>query len=152
MLAPASAAPHASMVLSWTRSWEWDRREELLDKVVIFVFFAHKKYSRSFIKLRLNHWCFNDVLPFWALNVLSMQDQKALGFHQKYLNLCYEDEQQSYGFGTTWGWVINDRIFIFGFTTPLSQVKIWLWLDELLVYIIAELTWVSFDLDDRFFP
>ncbi len=35
--------------------------------------------------------------PFWALNVsvalLSMQGQKALGFHQKYLNLCSEDEQ-----------------------------------------------------------
>ncbi len=43
--------------------------------------------------------------PFWALNVsvvlLSMQGQKALGFHQKYPNLCYEDEQRSYGFGTT---------------------------------------------------
>ncbi len=35
-------------------------------KVVIFVFFAHKKYSRSFVKLRLNHWSqmdyFIDVL------------------------------------------------------------------------------------------
>ncbi len=27
----------------------------LLNKVDIFVFFEHKKYSRSFIKLRLNH-------------------------------------------------------------------------------------------------
>ncbi len=40
---------------------------------------------------------FNDVLtPFWALNVvvplLSMQDQKALGFNQKYLNLWSKDE------------------------------------------------------------
>ncbi len=43
--------------------------------------------------------------PFRALNVvvalLSMQGQKALGFHQKYLNLCSEDEQRSYGFETT---------------------------------------------------
>ncbi len=30
--------------------------DELLNKVVIFVFFAYKKYSRSFITLRLNHW------------------------------------------------------------------------------------------------
>ncbi len=41
------------------------------------------------------------LLPFWALNVvvalLSMQSQKALGFQQKYLNLCSEDEQTSYG-------------------------------------------------------
>ncbi len=29
---------------------------ELLNKVVIFVFFAYKKYSRSFIMLWLNHW------------------------------------------------------------------------------------------------
>ncbi len=29
--------------------------KKLMNKVVIFVFFAHKKYSRSFIKLRLNH-------------------------------------------------------------------------------------------------
>ncbi len=39
------------------------------------------------------------LLHFWALNVsvvlLSKQGQKALGFHQKYLNLCSEDE--SYG-------------------------------------------------------
>ncbi len=37
------------------------------------------------------------LLPFWALNVsvalLSMQGQKALGFHQKYLNLCSENER-----------------------------------------------------------
>ncbi len=45
------------------------------------------------------------LLPFWALNVsvalLSMQGQKAHGFHKKILNLCSEDEQKSYGFGTT---------------------------------------------------
>ncbi len=37
------------------------------------------------------------LLPFWALKVaaalLSMQGQKALRFHQKYLNLCVEDER-----------------------------------------------------------
>ncbi len=31
----------------------------------------------------------------------SMQGPKALGINQKYLNLCSEDEQSSYGFGTT---------------------------------------------------
>ncbi len=35
-------------------------KSELLKKVVIFVFFAHKNYSHSFIKLRLNHWCHMD--------------------------------------------------------------------------------------------
>ncbi len=36
--------------------------------------------------------------PFWVLNVsvllLSMQGQKALGFHQKYFNLFSEDERR----------------------------------------------------------
>ncbi len=34
----------------------WRRGDELLNKVVIFIFLAYKKYSRRFIKLRLNHW------------------------------------------------------------------------------------------------
>ncbi len=42
-----------------------------------------------------------------------------LGFHQKYLNMCSEDERRSYGFGMTWGWVVNDIIYIFGWTIPL---------------------------------
>ncbi len=66
------------------------------------------------------------LLPFWALNVsvalLSMQGQRALGFHQKYLNLCFEDEWSSNMFGMTWGWVIYDIIFIFGWTIP-NEIK-----------------------------
>ncbi len=38
----------------------------------------------------------NITVPF-----LSMEGQRALGFHQKYLNLCSEDERRSYGFGMT---------------------------------------------------
>ncbi len=56
-----------------------------------------------------------------SVALLPMQGQRALGFHQKYLNLCSKDEQRSYGFGTTWGWVINDRICIFGWTIPLKN-------------------------------
>ncbi len=51
--------------------------------------------------------------------LLSMQGQRALRLHQKHLNLCSEDEQRSYAFGTTWGWVIDNRNFIFGWTNPL---------------------------------
>ncbi len=35
---------------------------KLLNKVIILVFFAHKNYSHSFIKLRLNHWCHEDYV------------------------------------------------------------------------------------------
>ncbi len=87
--------------------------------IKLLFFFEHKKHSRSFITLWLNTWTIlmMSLLPFWALNVsvalLSMQGQKALAFHQKNLNLCSEAELRSYGFGTTWGWAINDRIFFF---------------------------------------
>ncbi len=110
-----------------TTGW---RGGELLNKVVIFVFFAHKKYSHSFVKLQLNHWCymayFNDVLTTF----LCLDHGSSLGvyggsesswFHQKYLNLCSEDERwRSYGFGTTRGWVINDRFFIFLVNYPFK--------------------------------
>ncbi len=74
-----------------------------------------------FIEWRLNHWChmdyFNDVLTTTLLNVivpfLTMQGQRPLGFHQKYLNFSSEDKRRTYGFGMTWRRVINDRIFIF---------------------------------------
>ncbi len=53
--------------------------------------------------------------------LLSLQCQKALGFHQNYITLCSEDERRSYGFGTTWS--INDRIFILEWTIPLSTQR-----------------------------
>ncbi len=61
----------ASKVMHTHTSWcreraSTDTEEKLLNKVIIFVFFAHKKYYHSFIKLTLNHWChmdyFNNVL------------------------------------------------------------------------------------------
>ncbi len=62
------------------------------------------------------------LLPFQALNVSgplpSTKGQKALRIPQKYLNLCSKDERRSCGFGTTWGRVITDSIFIFGWTNP----------------------------------
>ncbi len=57
-------------------------------------------------------WSCKDPCCLW-------EGQRALRFKQKYLHLC-SDERRSYGFGMTWGWVINDRIFIFGWTIPLS--------------------------------
>ncbi len=41
------------------RALRWQRRRysaKLLNKVVIFVLFPYKKYSRRFITVRLNHW------------------------------------------------------------------------------------------------
>ncbi len=37
----------------------------------------------------------------------------------EYLPLCSAEQRHSYRFGTTWGWVNDDRIYIFGWTIPL---------------------------------
>jgi len=67
-------------------------------------------------------------LLFWnskgTMTLLPVCGSDTLGFHQKYLNLCSEDERRSYRYGTTWGWVINDRNFIFGWTKYLFQNKV----------------------------
>ncbi len=39
----------------------------------------------------------------------------------EYLPLCSAEQRHSYRFGTTWGWVNDDTIFIFGWTIPLIQ-------------------------------
>ncbi len=68
----------------------------------------------------------------------SMQGQRALRFHQIYLNLCSEDEQRTYGFGTTWGWVIDDRIFILGWTNVSESSRTFLFsLSVFLKHVIS---------------
>ncbi len=82
-------------------------------KKVVFVFFAHKTYSRIFIKLRLNRWChmdyFNNVLiAFLGLERCSSTAVYILDFIQNNL-ICVLKMNGFMGFWTTWGWVINDR-------------------------------------------
>ncbi len=62
-----------------------------------------------------------EILKNITVALLSMQGQKALRFDQKYIIYIYEDEWRSYGFGTTWGWGINDRISILRWTKPLKS-------------------------------
>ncbi len=45
----------------------------------------------------------------------------------EYLPLCSAEQRHSYRFETTWGWVNDDRIFIFGWTTPLIHILIYIW-------------------------
>ncbi len=94
--------------------------EEFLNEVIIFVFFAHKKYYCSFLTLLLNHLChmdyFNVIRTILILTILTicpllttflglehfsyggllfMEGQKVFCSE----NLCSEDEWRSYGQG-----------------------------------------------------
>ncbi len=86
--------------------------EKMLNKVVIFVFFVHKKYSHSFIKSWLNHWChmdyFNDVLTtFLDLGTFQLhcclRRVRELSDLIKNILICVPKMNES--LGTTWRWV-----------------------------------------------
>ncbi len=88
----------------------------MLNKVIVFVFFAHKKYSHSFITLRLNHWChmdyFNDILTtFLGLErgncVAVYAGSESSRISSKNLNFCSENERNERRCLTGLGWVTN---------------------------------------------
>ncbi len=49
----------------------------------------------------------------------------------EYLPLCSAEQRHSNRFGTIWGWVNDDRIFIFGWSIPLT-------LNDVLAMIVCE--------------
>ncbi len=79
------------VVMLWMCSEDWHGREEFA-KVIVFVFFVHKKYSHIIIKLRLNLWCLIDVLFFsnivcavkYSLPVGVKRPKGAMGYYCSY--------------------------------------------------------------------
>ncbi len=80
-------------------------QERFYRKVKIIVLFSEKV---------TNQYSANGISKIIVFSVKNVNIK-----YQKYLNLCSEDEQSSYRFGTTGGGIINDRIFIFGWNIPL---------------------------------
>ncbi len=56
-------------LLRWFKTLGWRGGDKLFQKVIIYVFFVYKMYSRSFVKLQLNPWCqidyFTDLLAMF---------------------------------------------------------------------------------------
>ncbi len=61
---------------------------------------------------------------FPTMEVNGAPKQPGYKLSSKYLPLCSAEQRNAYRFGTTWGWVNDDRIFIFGWTIPLSSTGI----------------------------
>ncbi len=59
----------------------WCGGDELLNKVVFFVFFVHKKYFRSFVKLQLNHCCPMDYFNVDPATFLSLDRVRVLAVY-----------------------------------------------------------------------
>ncbi len=61
------------------------------------------------------------VFFFSTMEVNGAPKQPGYKLSSEYLPLCSAEQRHSYRFGTTWGWVNDDRIFIFGWTIPLNM-------------------------------
>ncbi len=75
-------------------------------------------------------WRMRETEQFWIIVIFSptmevngAPKQPDYKLTSKYLPLCSE-QRHSYRFGSTWGWVNDDRIFIFGCTVPLRWRKL----------------------------
>jgi len=66
--------------------------------------------------------CHSIFFPTVLVNV----GRDLLGYKHssKYLCLCSAEQRNLYRFGTTWGGLNDDRIFIFGWTIPLSEKQV----------------------------
>ncbi len=103
--------------------------EELLNKLHYFSFLCSQKYSCCFAQLKLGHSChmdcFTDVLTtFLVLGTFQLRcclcRVRELSDLIKNILICVLKMNRGLGFGTTRGWVIIDRIFILGWTNPLT--------------------------------
>lgn len=70
-----------------------------------------------------------DLATLLFINVWNRQTLGWIYFQWRDRNLFqnhlhFEDEQNSCGFGTTWGWVNDDRTFIFVWAIPLSSYMV----------------------------
>ncbi len=67
-------------------------------------------------------------IVFFFLLWKSILPQKQPGYklYSKYLPLCSTEQTHSNRIGTTWGGVNDDRIFILGWTVPLSSAGIFI--------------------------
>ncbi len=79
-LRPADILQNGAMV---TRR----RIDELLNKVVIFIFFAYKKCSRHFITFRLNHWWQMDYSIYVFHTFLGLDSVNCLAVNGTVTNL-----------------------------------------------------------------
>ncbi len=67
------------------------------------------------------------VFFFPTMEVNGAPKQLVYTLSSKYLPLCSTEQRNSHRFGTSWGWVNDDRMFIFGWTIPLrpAQLNVW---------------------------
>ncbi len=75
---------------------------------------------KIFWRMWENRAALDHSICFPTEEVNGVPKQPGYKLSSKYLPLYSAEQRNSYRFGTTWGWVNDDRIFIFGWTILLS--------------------------------
>ncbi len=79
--------------------------------------------TKEDVRHHVRYWQLQSAFTFTALYF--SYDESDCGCHSAtHPLLCFSDESQSYGFGTTWGW-INDRIFILEWRIHLMPSRLY---------------------------
>jgi len=115
----------------WVKWWQIFLTEEnTVEQTRYFgCFFAHKRYSCHFIKLRLNHCSHMDYFNHIFTTFLGLESGNNVAVYggvRKLLDLIKISSFVVWRwkvFGTSWGWVINDWNLIFGWTNPLTSIQ-----------------------------
>ncbi len=81
-------------------------------------------------------WRMRETAVFFSptMEVNGAPKQPDYKLSSEYLPLCSE-QTHSYRFGSTWGWVNDDWIFIFGCTVPLNLCFSYLCITYIYIYI-----------------
>ncbi len=106
------------------------RIDELLNKVIIFIFFAYKKCSRHFITFRLNHWwqmdysddAFHTFLGLGSVNCLAVNGTvtNLPVFIQNILNCVLKTNKAFTGLERHGGKWLMTKCLILGWSNPLT--------------------------------
>ncbi len=73
------------LLIWYSPRWRYrvTRRRQIVELSLFLLFFAHKKYSRSFVKLLLNPWCHMDYFSDVLATFLSLDRGNVLAVYER---------------------------------------------------------------------
>ncbi len=78
--------------------------------------------KEDILKNEGNRAVLDQSIFFPTMEVNGAPKQPDYKLSSEYLPLCSAEQRHSYRFGSTWGWVNDNRINIFGWTVPLKSL------------------------------
>ncbi len=98
----------------------------------LYEFLCFAEHKGRYFEESLGPGCFGAPLTFIVGNKITMKVNGApellcFPHSSEYLPLCSAEQRHSYRFGTTWGWVNDDRILFFWVNYPFNTCQSYIW-------------------------